>query len=49
MAEIPRWHVRGDWFDVCNCNIQCPCTFGFTFEWAGRSSKHIPFDWSGPG
>lgn len=23
--------------------------FGFTWEWPGRSSKHIPFDWSGPG
>ncbi len=23
--------------------------FGFKWEWAGRSSKHIPFDWSGPG
>ena len=23
--------------------------FGFRWEWAGRSSKHIPFDWSGPG
>lgn len=22
--------------------------FGFRWEWAGRSSKHIPFDWSGP-
>jgi len=22
--------------------------FGMTFEWDGRSSKHIPFDWSGP-
>ncbi len=21
---------------------------GFKWEWAGRSSKHIPFDWSGP-
>jgi hypothetical protein len=21
---------------------------GFNFEWPGRSSKHIPFDWSGP-
>lgn len=27
MAEVPRWHVRGDWFDVCNCNIPCPCSF----------------------
>jgi len=23
--------------------------FGLKFEWDGRSSKHIPFDWSGPG
>ena len=23
--------------------------FGFKWEWDGRSSKHFPFDWSGPG
>jgi hypothetical protein len=22
--------------------------FGFKWDWAGRSSKHFPFDWSGP-
>lgn len=22
--------------------------FGFEWEWDGKSSKHIPFDWSGP-
>lgn len=22
--------------------------FGFRWEWGGRSSKHIPFNWSGP-
>jgi len=22
--------------------------FGFKWEWSGRSSKHIPFNWSGP-
>jgi hypothetical protein len=22
--------------------------FGFKWEWAGQSSKHIPFDWAGP-
>jgi hypothetical protein len=22
--------------------------FGFRWSWAGRSSKHIPFDWTGP-
>ena len=21
---------------------------GFKWEWNGKSSKHIPFDWSGP-
>ena len=23
--------------------------FGFSFDWAGRSSKHMSFDWNGPG
>jgi hypothetical protein len=22
--------------------------FGFSWDWEGRSSKHFPFDWSGP-
>ena len=22
--------------------------FGFKWSWPGRSSKHFPFDWSGP-
>lgn len=26
-ADIPNWHARGDWFDVCSCNIPCPCEF----------------------
>jgi hypothetical protein len=26
-AAIPRWHVAGDWFDACKCNVPCPCTF----------------------
>ena len=25
--EIPEWKVEGDWFDVCSCNVPCPCTF----------------------
>jgi hypothetical protein len=24
---IPSWQVSGDWFDVCSCNVPCPCTF----------------------
>ena len=27
MAEVPNWHVAGDWFDVCKCAVPCPCTF----------------------
>ncbi len=22
--------------------------YGFQWNWAGKSSKHIPFDWTGP-
>ncbi len=25
--DIPQWHVVGDWFDVCRCDIPCPCEF----------------------
>src|SRR5207249_10633535 len=27
MADIPKWQLNGDWFDVCKCNIPCPCEF----------------------
>jgi hypothetical protein len=27
MADIPQWWMKGDWFDVCSCNIACPCEF----------------------
>lgn len=26
-GEVPRWRVRGDWFDVCRCDVPCPCEF----------------------
>ena len=26
-VQIPRWTLDGDWFDVCSCNIACPCEF----------------------
>jgi hypothetical protein len=28
--NIPGWKVFGDWFDVCKCNIPCPCTYAQT-------------------
>lgn len=27
---VPSWNLSGDWFDVCKCNIPCPCTFAQT-------------------
>ena len=27
MAEVPSWHIMGDWFDNCSCAVACPCTF----------------------
>jgi len=27
MVETPAWHVQGDWFDVCSCNVPCPCSW----------------------
>ena len=27
MSDVQQWHAVGDWFDVCNCTIPCPCTF----------------------
>ena len=25
--NIPNWKVSGDFFDVCKCNMPCPCIF----------------------
>ena len=25
---IPDWRIAGDWWDLCNCAIGCPCNFG---------------------
>ncbi|WP_262273224.1 DUF1326 domain-containing protein [Microvirga yunnanensis] len=27
MSTIPEWHLSGDWFDICSCDIPCPCEF----------------------
>jgi hypothetical protein len=24
---IPGWRLAGDWFDICSCDIPCPCEF----------------------
>jgi hypothetical protein len=27
VQSVPKWRLAGDWFDVCSCNIPCPCEF----------------------
>ncbi|MFE3461127.1 DUF1326 domain-containing protein [Nocardiopsis aegyptia] len=27
MNAVPQWSLKGDWFDVCSCDIPCPCYF----------------------
>ncbi len=27
-AEEVQWRLAGDWWDLCNCAIGCPCNFG---------------------
>ena len=27
MTDVPKWNLKGDWFDTCKCTIPCPCTF----------------------
>jgi hypothetical protein len=27
MSELPKWTLKGDWFDTCKCSIPCPCYF----------------------
>jgi hypothetical protein len=27
-TAVPNWRLTGDWWDLCNCAIGCPCNFG---------------------
>src|SRR3954453_23839973 len=27
MSTVPSWRLVVDWFDICSCNIPCPCEF----------------------
>jgi hypothetical protein len=27
IVNAPKWTASGDWFDVCKCNVPCPCEF----------------------
>jgi len=27
MANVQKWSIEGQWFDVCRCAIPCPCSW----------------------
>jgi len=27
VANVLQWQAEGDWFDVCKCDVPCPCEF----------------------
>ena len=27
MADIQKWKIKGQWFDVCRCAVPCPCSW----------------------
>ena len=27
MADVQKWSLKGQWFDVCRCAIPCPCSW----------------------
>lgn len=27
MTDIQEWRIKGGWFDVCRCNVPCPCSW----------------------
>jgi hypothetical protein len=31
--NVPKWNASGHWFDVCKCNIPCPCTYAQTLSY----------------
>jgi hypothetical protein len=26
-AQIPKWHIKSDYVETCNCDFGCPCNF----------------------
>ena len=27
MSETREWKIKGGWFDVCRCDVPCPCSW----------------------
>lgn len=36
--KVPNWKVTGDWFDVCKCNLPCPCIFAQAPSYGDRDA-----------
>lgn len=40
-VNIPSWKLSGDWFDVCKCNMPCPCEFAQAPTYGDCDGEHI--------
>jgi hypothetical protein len=50
---VPQWRIQGDWWDLCNCAIGCPCVFSSP-PTLGEAKRNVvsgafgrKWDWSG--
>ena len=41
MATQPQWHLSGDYFENCNCNIVCPCFISKAAPLTSRPSEGV--------
>jgi hypothetical protein len=58
VAVADSWHLKGEWFDVCSCNLPCPCTFAqaptggdcrFAFVWRVHEGRYADVQLDGLG
>jgi hypothetical protein len=40
MADVPAWNAKGEWFDVCRCNVPCPCSWAQPPDVNGGEKMH---------
>ena len=41
MAAQQKWHLSGDYFENCNCNVVCPCLVSPSAPLTARPSQGV--------
>ncbi len=47
-ATETRWHIRGEYFENCNCDVVCPCLFSTNAPMTSSPTEgpcEVPFVW----